>query len=102
MLIMLAPEILANSIDEFFSRKLSLRLYNCSLPMHPMRLNWIQPRTLDRQPQGKYSHPAFSLHSFVVLLDPTQHFPALMPGGIVPDKYQHPLAFFSQLPTGPS
>jgi hypothetical protein len=28
---MLAPEIVANSIDQFFSRQLSIWLYNCSL-----------------------------------------------------------------------
>lgn len=98
---MLTPEILANSFDQFFSRQLSLRLDNCSLTMYPMRLNWIQPRALDRQSMSKYSHPAFSLHSLVVLLDPSAHFLALMPGGIVPDQHQHPLALFSQLPTGP-
>lgn len=95
VLIMLAPEILTNAIGQFFSRQLSPWLYNGSLPMYPMRLNWIQPRTLDRQSQRKYSHPAFSLHSLVVLLDPTPHSLALVPGGIVPDKRQNPLAFFS-------
>lgn len=98
---MLAPEILANSTGQFFRRHLSIRLDNGSLPMYPMRLNRIQPRALDRQSLSKYSHPAFSLHSLVVLLDPTPHFLALVPGGIVPDKYQHSLAFFSQLPTDP-
>lgn len=98
---MLAPEILANSFDQFFSRKFSLRLYYCSLPMYPMRLDWIQPRTLDWQTQSKYSHSAFTLYSLVVLLDPTPHFPALVPSGIVPDQHQHPFAFFSQLPTDP-
>src|SRR5215216_29937 len=101
MLVMLAPEILANSIDQFFSRQLSTWLDNGPLSMYPVRLNRCQPRALDRQPQGKYSHPASSLHSLVVLLDPTQHFLALVPGGVVPDKCQHPLAFFSQLPTDP-
>jgi len=98
---MFAPEIVANSFDQFFSRELSLRLYNCSLPMHPMRFDWIQPRTLDRQSQGKYSHSAFSLYSLVVLLDPTPDFLALVPSGIVPDHHQHPFAFFCQLPNYP-
>lgn len=66
---MLAPEILANSIDHFFSRKLSLWLYNGSLTMYPMRLNRIQPRTLNQQSHGKYSHPSFSLPSLVVIFD---------------------------------
>src|SRR5215216_19975 len=98
---MLAPEIHANSLDQFFSRKLSLRLDNSSLSMHPMRLNWIQPRTLDRQSLSKYSHPTFSLHPLVVLLDPSAHFLTFVPGGIVPDQHQHSLAFLSQLPTDP-
>src|SRR5215216_965082 len=101
MLVMLALEILANPLDQFSCRQLSTWLDNGPLPMYPMRLNWIQPRTLGRQPQGEYSHPAFSLHSLVVLLDPTQHSLALVPSGIVPDQHQHPLAFFSQLPTDP-
>ena len=98
---MVAPEILANSLDQLFSRKLSLRLDNGSFPIYPMRLNRIQPRTLNRQPQGQYSHTAFSLHCFVVMLDPPAHFLALVPGGIVPDQYQHPLTFLTQLPTDP-
>src|ERR1051325_3397789 len=65
---MLAPEILANSTGQFFSRHLSIRLDNGSLPMYPMRLNWIQPRALDRQSLSKYSHPSFSLHSLVCCL----------------------------------
>ena len=98
---MLAPEIVANSFDQFFSCKLPLWLYHRLLPMYPTRLNWTQPRTLDWQSVSKYSHSAFSLHPLVVLLDPTSHFPALVPGGIVPDRHQHPLAFFCQLPTDP-
>ena len=98
---MLAPEIVANSFDQFFSCKLSLRLYYSLLPMYPMRLDWIQPRALDWQSVSKYSHPAFSLHPLVVLLDPSTHFPALVPGGIVPHQHQHSFAFFSQPPTGP-
>lgn len=98
---MLTPEIVANSIDQFFRRKLSLWLYNCSLAVYPMRLDGIEPRAFDRQPQDKYSHPTFSLHSLVVLLDPSTHFLALVPCSIVPDKRQHPFAFLSQLSTNP-
>jgi len=98
---MLAPEIVANSFDQFFSCKLPLWLYHRLLPMYPTRLNWIQPRTLDWQSVSKYSHSAFSLHPLVVLLDPSTHFLALVPGGIVPDQHQHSFAFFSQPPTDP-
>lgn len=98
---MLAPEIFANSLDQFFSRQLSLRLYYCSLTMYPVRLNWIQPWTFDRQSQGQYSHSSFLLHSLVVLLDPSTHCLTFVPGGIVPNEHQHPLAFFTQLPANP-
>jgi hypothetical protein len=94
---MLAPEIFANSIDQFFSSELSLRFYNCSLAVHPMWFYRIQPRTLDRQSQGEYSHPAFLFRFLVVLLDPDSYFLALMPSSIVPDKRQHLLAFSSQI-----
>ncbi len=98
---MLAPEIVTDSFYQFFSRQLSLWLDNRSLAVYPMRLDWIQPRAFDWQSQSKYPHPAFSLHSLIVLLDPTPHFLALVPTGIVPDQNQHPFAFFSQLPNYP-
>lgn len=98
---MFAPEIVADSFDQFLCCELSLRLDDRSLPMYPMWFDWIQPRTFDRQSQDKYSHSAFSLYSLVVLLDPAPHFLTLVPSGIVPDQYQHPFAFFSQLPNCP-
>lgn len=98
---MLAPEVVANSINQFFSRKLSVRLDNGALAVYPMRLDGIQPRAFDRQPQDQYSHSAFLLYSLVMLLDPSAHFLAFMPSGIVPDKRQHSLSFFSQLPADP-
>src|SRR5215510_15901464 len=98
---MLAPEILTNSIDQFFSHQLACRLDNGALAVYPMRLDRIQPRAFDWQPQDEDSHPAFSLHSLIMPFDPATHFPALVPGGIVPDQDQHPFAFFSQLPNYP-
>ncbi len=94
---MLAPEIFAYSFDQFFRRQFSFRLYNGSLAVYPMRLNRIEPRAFYRQSQDEYSYSTFSLYFLIVLLDPTPHRLALVPGRIVPDQRQHPFAFFSQL-----
>lgn len=98
---MLTLEILTNSIAQFFSHQLASRLDNGSLAVYPMRLDRIQPRAFDGQPQNEDAHPAFSLHSLIMPFAPLTHFPALVPGGIVPDQHQHPLAFCSQLPRDP-
>jgi site-specific recombinase XerD len=57
---MLAPEIVANPRDQFFSPKLAIPLDNGSLAVDPVWLDGTQPRALDRQSQAPESHPTCS------------------------------------------
>src|SRR5919108_1117393 len=101
VLIMVAPEVFTNPRDQLWGSQRALCLNHGSLGMHPMRLNGIQPRALDRQPQSQNAHAAFALHLAVMRLDPATHLLRLMPRGIVPDQSQHALAVRRQLLTNP-
>jgi hypothetical protein len=98
---MLAPEIIANTRDQFFSPKLAIRLDNCSLAVCPVWLDWTQPRAFDRQLQALESHPPCSFDCSVVVLYSATHFLALVPTGVVPDQGPHSFAFSCQATTDP-
>src|SRR5205814_10323077 len=74
---------------------------HCSLAMYPLRLDVVQPGALGRQKARDYLDallpfsPA-SKHLPIVLPYPVAHFPADVPGSVVPDEHQHALTLFSQ------
>lgn len=96
MLEMLTSKIIANSTDQFISRKLALRLHNSPLAMHPIRLNRIEPRAFDWQTHYYNSGTSLWLCFAIVSLYPATHFLRLVPSGVVPNKHQYLLAFLSQ------
>src|SRR5262245_7551569 len=71
----------------------SLRFHDGLLAVHPLRLDPVQPGTLARQVADHDPYPAVLLRPPVVCLDPGPHPPAAVPGRVVPDQQQRPLAF---------
>src|SRR3954453_4103994 len=93
--------ILTDTIPNFAGRQLPRRLNDRFLAVLPLRLDRVQPRTLDRQATRQDAHSPLLLGSPVVLLDPTPHSPTDVPRGVVPDHQKRFLALGCQPLTGP-
>ncbi len=99
-------EVLTNAGSQLLSRQDAVSFGYCTLAMHPLRLDVVQPGAFGRQKARDDLHAGFSFspatkHLAVVLPYPITHFPADVPGGIIPDEHQHSLAFFGQAFTYP-
>ena len=95
MLVVRTTEDPADPICELISAEQSLRRCDFAFAMNPLGLDRIEPRALGRQKAGNYAHPSFATIVFdfsVVGGDPASHLSAFVPGGIVPDQKQGPLA----------
>jgi hypothetical protein len=90
-------KVLTDPTLHFVSGEQTSRFHDGSLAMHPMRVNAVEPRALDRQPAGNDAHPGFALplsrqHTAIVLREPGTHYLPHVPGSIIPDEDQHLLA----------
>ena len=90
---MSTTKVLADAVGQFLRRQQASRLHDMAPAVHPMRLNPVEPRTLDRQVAGHDTHALAALaHLAVVLLNPMAHELADVPRGVVPDHEQGALA----------
>ena len=79
----------ADALDQFGGWQQTSRFDDAPLAMHPLGLDGIQPRRLDRQIARDDPHPrAGQLDLAVVTADPGADLTADMPGGVVPDQQQ--------------
>src|SRR4030067_1871032 len=102
MVFMSAIEGSTNAVSQLLDRQGAIRFSNPAFAMHPLRLNRVEPGAFDRQgaDQNAAALPAaFSLA--VMLADPGPDGLADVPGSVVPNQGQHPLAHRLQLLTAP-
>src|SRR5438552_11205298 len=94
-------KVIANAKSQLLRRQDAAMLGHCSLAMHPLRFDVVQPWAFGRQ-QARDNLNAFltlsptSKHLPIVFSYPVVHFPADVPGSVIPDEHQHSLAFLSQ------
>ena len=86
MLDVLAVEVGADPLDEFHFAQGAIRFNDGALGVDPLRLDSIQPRTLDRQSADQDSYSAFTLGLPVMGANPGANFLTEVPTGIVPDQ----------------
>src|SRR5262249_28651538 len=72
------------------------------LAVHPIGLDRVEPRRLDRQVTDPDLAPALALDAPVVRPDPAPHPLADMPGRVVPDQHEDLLAFGREHPAQPT
>src|SRR5207302_1570677 len=106
MLNIVTAKVRADAVGQCRGGQLTIRLGYGTLAMHPLRLDVVEPGTFGRQEAGDNLNALFTLspsskHTAVVLSQPIAYFTADMPGGVVPDEHQHPLALSSQTLTHP-
>src|ERR671914_676796 len=92
MLDVLAVEVGADPLDEFHFAQGAIRFNDGALGVDPLRLDSIQPRTLDRQSADRDSYSAFTLGLPVMGANPGANFLTDVPTGIAPDQQQRRLA----------
>jgi len=93
--------VLTDTRDQVSCSKLALGLHNRPLPVHPMRLNAIQPWAFGRQLAEEDAHSFLSFCFSVVCPNPALDRLGEVPRGIIPDNQQSFLPFFCQLPQPP-
>lgn len=105
---MVATVVVTDTLGQMVGRQLGRRLDHCSLagPPSPLWLDRVEPRTLAWQEARNELHPRFAYstlgkYPLVVSAYPVHHLTADMPGSIVPDEHQHPLALRSHILTHP-
>src|SRR5215471_18634232 len=69
--------------------------------MDPSWFNWVQPRAFAGQRTDDQATAAFTLDALIVGFEPLSDDFAAMPGGIIPDQQQRPLAVMSQAVSNP-
>src|SRR5918911_1864712 len=90
----------ADALDELGGRQQAGWLNDAALAMHPLGLDGVQPRALDRQvARDDPDAGAGQLDLAVVAADPGPDLTADVPGGVVPDQQQGGLAHRLQLGT---
>src|SRR5918995_692051 len=91
-----------DAVAQLGRRQEPCRSHHPPLAVRPLGLDRIEPRALARQLAAHDAHALPGLlDGAVVLTDPGPHLLADMPGGVVPDQEQGPLADGSQLATAP-
>ena len=98
---LLTAIVITDTRNQFSCSKLAVGLYNCPLPVNPMRLNAIQPGAFGRQLAYEYSHSFLSFRFPVVYPNPAPYRLGEVPRSIIPDNQQSFLPFFGQLPQHP-
>jgi hypothetical protein len=82
--------------------QLPVRLDDGSFALQPLRFDGIEPRALHRQVADHQLAAALPLPRPVVRPDPPPHPLADVPGGVVPDQHEHPLALGGEPLTQPT
>jgi len=98
---MIRAEVDADTRGQLLSGQDAVSFSHRSLAMYPLRLDVVQPGAFGGQQTGNDLNARLTLsptikHLLVVRSYPVAHFSADMPGSIVPDEHQHPLAFLTQ------
>src|SRR5215831_16312894 len=86
-----AAKVRADAVGDLLGVEQAGWLENGTLGVHPLGLNRVEPRALDRQIAGEDAHAvAALLHLLVVGADPGADALAHMPRGVVPDQDPDP------------
>lgn len=87
--------------NQFSCSKLAFGFHHCPLPVHPMRLNAIQPGAFGRQLADEDSYAFRSFGFAIVCPYPAPYCLGEVPRGIIPDNQQSFFPFFGQLSRQP-
>src|SRR6266508_5449144 len=72
---------------QFVGAEHAVGLRNRTLAMHPLGLDWVEPRALAGQQARHDPHALAGLFEAAIMdANPVAHILALVPGGIVPDQ----------------
>ena len=97
-----APKIGTDAFGQLLSRQQTSRFHHSPLAMDPLGLNRVEPGTLLGQQAGQNADPCAGLFDLLVMLpDPRPNHLADIPGGIVPNQEEVPLALGGQALTAP-
>src|SRR4030065_2605988 len=98
MVFMSALEGSTNAVSQLLDRQGAIRFSDPAFAVHPLRLNRVEPGAFDRQEadQNADALPA-AFRLAVMLADPGPDGLADVPGSVVPNHGEHPLAPRSQL-----
>src|SRR5689334_25080684 len=80
-----ATEISADPLHGFSRRQFAVRFEDGAFAVHPVRLDAVEPRALDRQGTDHDAHPAFTFDPPIVRPNPGAHPSAVVPGRVVPN-----------------
>ena len=85
-----AAKVSTDAVSDLLGAEQSSGLDNGALAMHPLGLDRVEPRTLDRQEARHDAHALPTLLDLpIVGTNPGPHPLAHVPGGIVPDQQPH-------------
>lgn len=93
---LLTTKGVTDPLPEFLSSQEPSRFDNGAFPMDPLRLNAVEPRTLDRQPAWNDAHAMFAgasflQHGLIMLMEPRFDVFAHMPGSVIPNQHEYML-----------
>ena len=99
---MMAVQSSTNAFHHFLSRQSAIRLGDPLFAVNPLWLYRVEPWALDRQRTSQDAHSCSAcFDSSVVLVNPSAHFGATMPRGVVPNQRPYPKTQLRQLAAAP-
>jgi hypothetical protein len=98
---MLHLEIVTDTTDQLGSRQQSSGFHNSPFSGHSSGFNGSEPWALDGSGTDQEPDSSSLLRLSMVCKNPMPYFLAAMPGGMVPDQYEHALALAGQTLTEP-
>ena len=103
---LLTAKVVTDPLPDLLSSQKPSRFDNRSLAVDPFRLNPVEPGTLGRQPAQDDAYTTFAgasllQHGLIVLAYPSSDLLTHMPGGVIPNQYEHVLALHLDLFTQP-
>src|SRR4030066_2011223 len=102
MVFMSAIEGSTNAVSQLLDRQGAIRFSNPAFAVHPLRLNRVEPGAFDRQEADQNADALPAAFSVAVMLaDPGPDGLADVPGSVVPNQGQPPLAHRLQALTAP-
>src|SRR5215831_9453951 len=88
-----AAKVRADAVGDLLSAEQAGWLEHGTLAVHPLRLNRVEPRTLDGQIAGEDAHALSALlHLLIVGADPGADALTHVPGRVVPEQDPDPHA----------
>ena len=102
MCFIFTTKVATDALGHFLAGQEPRRFDDGPFPMRPLRLNRVQPGTLDRQEtdDDAYALPLL-LDLSVVRSDPGAHQATQVPGGVVPHQQPDRNVLLGELPTAP-